>query len=604
MEQAAKAAGWKGYSNVQQLHYRYPKLKDMAQEVLLTRAKVSLEPGDKLSFADFSELVLGRPMFRHMHQWVEWFEDPDQDHILILVPPECAKTTKVLDYIAWRIYRDPEIRVGYASRTLPQATKYVSRLRNVLASNRTLHQLMGGSPVPGPGDPHPWRDTAFTVVQREWTMGQDEADYTVAAYGAGSQITGSRFDLLIFDDPDDVMLGPSQRETIWNTILQSGETRLGTAGRMIVIGNRQHEEDVYRKILDQWEEDPELWAVNIQSAIESEPTEADPHAPLVVFWPEKFGRTKEIKSTEVVKPVLEEDLPNYVQRAYEFFCKKRKRLSWQNRFWLVYQNAPRSDFEKDFPRALVDGALDANETWEKAHPASLIINAMDPAPSGGAAVLVYALLPPCEHGIRRRKIIDFEWGMNWRQPGCMSRIEQYGSKYRPKFWVIDRQGGNKFFTDDPVLQKIIQHQGAHLIDITTGANKNVGDFAVSSLRDLFEAPCECGPRLILPGMTPGDKELTKPLRDQLVNYHPETTYPHDGPMTLWYAERLIREHGLDRRPVREERNRTVGWTSPYGGDSWRGGSWRLRPAPSAAPAPGSLVQSPTKPSNPIAVNPR
>lgn len=581
--------------------YDFPS---MEREAVAQQIRQFGKDTPQMGFEEFRLAVLGRHTFPHQRQWIEWLEEPEVDHILILALPESAKSTTLVDYITYRIYLDQDFRCGYASRTERHSIKAVSRVKNILEQNTLIHALIG-NPVPGPGDPHPWTANMFTVRQRRWTPGDDEADATLAAYGAGGQITGSRFDLLIFDDPDDVKIGPADRERIWDVMLQSGETRLGTSGRMVVIGNRQAEEDVYRNILNQHEEDPELWSVNTQEAIVSEPTEEEPNKPLIVAWPEKYGRPREIKSTEPIVPLSEEAYEEHKLRAWRFFDLKRRRLG--RRFNLIYQNRPLDDALKDFTRPLVDGALHNMEARFEYPPGSILIAALDPAPSGGAAVLIYALMPPDADGIRRRKVVDFEWGINWRQPGCFQRIVDYGKKYRGiKVWVIDRQGGNKFFTQDPAVEKEIQIvQHSYLHDITTGANKNYGDFAVSSLRNLFIKGKDMEhPTIVLPGASPADKELTSVLRDQLVQYHPDTTYPHDGPMCLWYAERAIFDLQLDRKVIREGSNRAAGWSHGSSGWNLRGGAWSLKPSSPVPPTPGSLVESDKPPEQGRPITPR
>lgn len=585
IREACLLVGWKsGQRNWYALTGKYPHLRAEMRAAQARRAGLK-KVGGRMVFVEFRKMVLARHTFPHMKQWVEWFDDPEADHILILVPPECAKTTTVLDYILWRIYLDPNIRIGYVSRSLPHAIKQVSKVKNTLEQNATIHQLMG-DPVPGPGDPHPWSASAFTIKQRAWTAGEDEADYTLAAFGSGSQITGSRFDLIIFDDPDDVNIGPADREKIWNVILQAGESRLGTEGRMIVIGNRQGEEDVYRMILDQHLEDPELWKVNVQKAIITEPTNEFPDMPIEVIWPEKYGRTKGMKGPIV--PVTPTIFAEMTERAWRFFDMKRRRLN--RRFYLIYQNSPISDFERDFPRELVEGTLNVEFAARAVPKGALVIATMDPAPVGGAAVVVYALLPPDQQGVIRRIVVDYEWGINWRTEGTWNRLRHYTETYRPRVWALERSALTRFLLDDPALIAYMRVNKAVLHEISTGANKNYGDFAVGSLRELLFPVKDGGPLLILPAKEPGDRAMTESLREQLIQYHPETTYPHDGPMALWFAERTIRDKKLETMFRRATLGQAPGWKNPYSVDWKRGGAWNLKPQPQPVRA-GSLIPS-------------
>jgi hypothetical protein len=579
---------------------QYPDFKERylaAGEAQVPEDRRLGDPSAKLDFVAFRRIVLGRHTFPHQQEWINWFNTDANDHILILCPPESSKTSVVLDYILYLIYLDPNIKVGYASKALPHSIKQVSKVKNIIEQNAALRNLCGEM-VPQSGDPHPWRDTYFTVRLRSWTAGQDEADYTLAAFGAGSQITGSRFDLLVFDDPDDVNIGPADREKIWNVILQAGETRLGTSGRMIVIGNRQDDEDVYRRILEQWQEEPSLWAVYTQKAILREPGAGwpqDAHSePPIVFWPEKFGLDRKDRASQ--KNVRPDGLWT-LERAFEFFDRKRRRLG--HRFHLVYQNDPQGDREKDFTREMVDRALDSGEIVGKVPAGSLVVCALDPAPSGGAAVLVYAVCPPDKDGRIRRKVVDFEYGSNWRHTGHVERIKRFGEQYHPRWWVIERSATSKLFLQDKHILDMIAGQGAWLYDLTTTANKESGDFAVSSLRELFLGDPT---PVILPGATALDKDRTKALRDQLVDYYPGTTAPHDGPMALWFAERCVRDKGLANQIRRRNvGQKMAGFKSSYGGE-WKGGAWSMAKPGSNPIIPGNMVESSS--GEPIKITPR
>lgn len=534
-------------------------LKERAEE---RRAEVLMgKQGEKLGFEDFRRIVLGRITYPHMRQWLDWFETDDNDHILILCPPESAKTTFVLDYILWLIYLNPNIRIGYVSKSLPHAQKQVAKVKNTIEQNQAYQSLCGRAMVPGPGDPHPWTSTHFTVAARAWTVGEDEADYTLNSFGSGSQITGSRFDLLVFDDPDDVNLGRPDREKVWNVILQAGESRLGTTGRMVVIGNRQDEEDVYRMIIDQWTEEPDLWAVFTMKAIQDEDSR-------LVIWPEKFGRDKKVPSTKPVDP--RDKWSN--NDAFLFFDKKRRRLG--HRFFLIYQNDPLADREKDFTREMVDAALDDAFLARRVPAGSVVVASMDPAPVGPAAWIVYALMPPDAQGRIRRMVVDMEWGNNWRTTGTWERIRHIVEKYNPRYFVFERSATTRYLLDDQQLIQYLNQARCVLHEVSTGRNKEYGDFAVSALRTLFMGkPLP----LILPAKTKDGEDITKPLRDQLVDYHPGTTDPHDAPMALWFAERCIMDLNLVRR-FTPTVNQMQHWKNPYGkGSAWTGGTWSLKP---------------------------
>jgi len=305
-----------------------------------------------------------------------------------------------------------------------------------------------------------------------------------------------------------------------------------------------------------------------------------------VIWPEKYGRFRGQKGP--VLTVVDSDFNEYVKRAWGFFDMKRRRLG--RRFYLIYQNAPISDFERDFPRELVEGALNKKFAARQVPPGSFVFATMDPAPVGGAAVVVYAVLPPDQQGIIRRVVVDYEWGINWRTDGTWSRLRKYTELYHPLIWTMEKSATTRFFLDDPALPAYVKSNKAVLHEIATGSNKNYGDFAVSSLREMLYPVKDGDPLLILPDKNPGDRAITDSLREQLIQYHPETTFPHDGPMALWFAERTIRDKRLENTFRRSVEGSAQGWRNPYKVSWSQGGSWALRP-PDVPVRPGSLVES-------------
>jgi hypothetical protein len=221
---------------------------------------------------------------------------------------------------------------------------------------------------------------------------------------------------------------------------------------------------------------------------------------------------------------------------------------------------------------MVDRVLDANIGARTVPSGTLVIASMDPAPVGGAAIVIYGILPPDGRGIRRRLVIDFEWGNNWRTDGTWDRIRQYSTMYHPRWWVFEVSATTKYFLQDRQLQDIARQYSFFVHEVGTGANKNYGDFAVSSLRDLFIGD---PPQLILPALDNSSKEMSKILRDQLVDYHPDTTAPHDGPMALWFAERAIRDLGLLRNVSSVAGKKMSHWKDPYS-QKFNQGSWSFK----------------------------
>src|SRR5260221_9856548 len=90
-----RSEGWLfNWRNDEWFHPKLERAKE-AGRVAIAGAHSSV----KLGFTEFRQTILGRHTFKHMQQWANWFETDENDHIMILCPPESAKTTFVLDYI-------------------------------------------------------------------------------------------------------------------------------------------------------------------------------------------------------------------------------------------------------------------------------------------------------------------------------------------------------------------------------------------------------------------------------------------------------------------------------------------------------------------------
>jgi hypothetical protein len=61
------------------------------------------------------------------------YKPGEPDLIIINTPPEHAKTTTItVNYVAWRIAADPNIKVIYVSRGRDMAQKFLTQLKGIL----------------------------------------------------------------------------------------------------------------------------------------------------------------------------------------------------------------------------------------------------------------------------------------------------------------------------------------------------------------------------------------------------------------------------------------------------------------------------------------
>lgn len=182
----------------------------------------------------------------HHSLWLRLMCDPFIKKLLIIGTPESAKTTWVLAYAACLIGFYPQWPGIIAAVSGPVAEKRSLALRNLIESPEYALTFPDVRPAAG----MPWTATEWSVAEN----GRPHAGRlhpTVAAYGTGGSITGSRAAWLIADDILDYD----------NTRTQGGRTTVNTwfhtsllsrlmarIGRAVVIGNTYHHDDTYARL--------------------------------------------------------------------------------------------------------------------------------------------------------------------------------------------------------------------------------------------------------------------------------------------------------------------------------------------------------------------
>ncbi len=206
-------------------------------------------------------------------------------------PPGGGKTTTVThDLPGWMICRDRNIRVGLGSRTTPQATAYVRRLKNTLDKNNLLNLEFGAFK---PEQPEVWRQDAFIVdgvtgsaasidyklalagfdfedpvvkrrlqdpadeihtmllaIESVFVAGEKENTVTALSHQMG--FLGGRYDFLAWDDLVDNKnsKSPDQRNDLAEWWEEYAVSRLEPGGVVALVGTRFSKYDLYRYTRD------------------------------------------------------------------------------------------------------------------------------------------------------------------------------------------------------------------------------------------------------------------------------------------------------------------------------------------------------------------
>ena len=191
-------------------------------------------------------------------RWISAILDSIQHgkRLMILSPPRHGKTDLLTHFCVYMIAKNPNIRIMWCGGNEDIAKNSVGAVLDHLENNEGLIQDYGDWDGfrPANRSGKSWSSSQFTVATR--TVSGIKSP-TLVAIGKGGKMLSRDADLIIADDIEDhgTTVQPSARENTrnwWTTTLQSRkEEHTG----MVVIGSRQHPDDLYHHLLDNraWE---------------------------------------------------------------------------------------------------------------------------------------------------------------------------------------------------------------------------------------------------------------------------------------------------------------------------------------------------------------
>jgi len=193
----------------------------------------------------YMNFVFGlEPTWFHL-EWMEILQEPARyPRILFICPPDSAKTTLVgIIYTSWMICKNPDIHTGYVSNTYTQAAKQSVAVRDTIHGNERLKFAY----------PNLQLDPTKGTAEARWFVKRpniSDKDATFVASGVGGPILGSRFDLLVCDDvvDKDNAATELQRNKVYDWTTSTAFSRVVAGGRIVIIGTRWHEDDVYGRL--------------------------------------------------------------------------------------------------------------------------------------------------------------------------------------------------------------------------------------------------------------------------------------------------------------------------------------------------------------------
>jgi len=363
-----------------------------------------------------------------------------------------------------------------------------------------------------------WSSGQFTVATRTVTGIKSP---TMVAVGKGGKILSRDCDLIIADDIEDhgTTIQPSAREQTrqwWTTTLSS---RKEEHTAVVVIGSRQHPEDLYNFLL----ENPEFETI-VEEAHSTEcilpETEIQEHQECML-WPGK--------------------------RTFKWLISQKNNADTTGGraiFEMVYLNKAFVEGITMFNSEEIDQCRDINRRIGHVPAGTHLIAGLDPASTGFQACVLWAANP--ETG--QLFLVDIENEEGGGVIQAKKSIKNWYEKYGLAHWVIEENGFQRAIRQDKDIKDYCARFGIHLEGHQTQKNKYDPIYGVGSMQQLFEQ------KLInLPYGDTESETKSNIYRRQLIYFSSAASkaskaksYKSDVVMASWFPLKVVRRLGKER----------------------------------------------------------
>jgi len=469
------------------------------------------ETGDLYETADFHE------------SWINSIMDAIKNgkQQMILSPPRHGKTDLLTHFAVWQICKNPNIRIMWVGGNEDIAKNAVGSVLDQLENNELLVEEICGPGVrfqPKVRSGKSWSSGQFTVGTRSITGIKSP---TMVAVGKGGKILSRDCDLIIADDIEDhsTTIQPSAREQTrqwWTTTLSS---RKEEHTAIVVIGSRQHPEDLYNFLLEN---------------------------------PQFETKVEEAHSLECVLPETEFELHKDCmlwasKRTYKWLMGQKDNADTTGGraiFEMVYLNKAFVEGITMFNSEDIDQCRDVNRVIGHMPGGTHLIAGLDPASTGFQACFLWA--SNSETG--EMFLVDIENEKGGGVIQARKSIKKWYEKYGLAHWVIEENGFQRAIRQDTELKDYCSRMGIHLEGHQTQKNKHDPIYGVGSMQQLFER------KLInLPYGDTESETKSNIYRRQLIYFSSASSraskakgYKSDVVMASWFPMKVIRRLGKER----------------------------------------------------------
>ena len=404
--------------------------------------------------------------------------------LMVLSPPRHGKTDLLTHFCVYMICKNPNMRIMWVGGNEDIAKNAVGSVLDHLENNEQLIQdyatYEGFRPMNKSGKS--WSTSQFTVATR--TVSGIKSP-TLVAVGKGGKILSRDADLIISDDIEDhgSTVQPSARENTknwWTTTLQSRkEEHTG----MVVIGSRQHPDDLYNALLnnDAWETIVER-AHDLEIPLDQESNDQDEH----MLWKGK--------------------------RSHKWLMEQlaaAETTGGRAIFEMVYLNKAVPAGMELFSAEMIDSCLDRSRILGDIPPHTALIAGLDPASTGYQAAVLWAY----NQKTGQLWLVDLRNDLGGGISKALKVMQEWHEQYFLSHWIVEENGFQKAIGQDKEIKNWAGVNGVRIEGHQTYKNKWDPVFGVTAMVPMYEQQ-----KINLPWGNPQTQRKVNVLRQQLIYF--------------------------------------------------------------------------------------
>ena len=404
--------------------------------------------------------------------------------LMVLSPPRHGKTDLLTHFCVYMICKNPNMRIMWVGGNEDIAKNAVGSVLDHLENNEQLIQdyatYEGFRPMNKSGKS--WSTSQFTVATR--TVSGIKSP-TLVAVGKGGKILSRDADLIISDDIEDhgSTVQPSARENTknwWTTTLQSRkEEHTG----MVVIGSRQHPDDLYNALLnnDAWETIVER-AHDLEIPLDQESNDQDEH----MLWKGK--------------------------RSHKWLMEQlaaAETTGGRAIFEMVYLNKAVPAGMELFGAEMIDSCLDRSRILGDVPPHTALIAGLDPASTGYQAAVLWAY----NQKTGQLWLVDLRNDLGGGISKALKVMQEWHEQYFLSHWIVEENGFQKAIGQDKEIKNWAGVNGVRIEGHQTYKNKWDPVFGVTAMVPMYEQQ-----KINLPWGNPQTQRKVNVLSQQLIYF--------------------------------------------------------------------------------------